>query len=317
MGFQKRDFRACDHAALTAMLNRFMPEQFAISQSIFEKHTVGSPLFDWGSSIAITDDSNEPVAFVAVKKSAGRLYKGPDIDCAHITALAFSEANAGVDAMAQVKTILRNRGASKLVFGQDNFHIFPGCPQEAKNLDLFLMVEGFEKGSECHDLQRDLTDFHYTVPDGIIGEFRPLKEADRESMLVFFDENFPSRWRYDVLQCISNEGISQCVFGLLVDGKVQGFALLQDEHTRVPIGGGVWNQSLGSHWGSLGPIGIASSLRGRGLGGALLGTALNELKQRGVKECIIDWTTLVDFYAKFGFVPTRTYASMSLSLEKL
>lgn len=311
MGFTKRDFRSCDFHALTEMLNNFIPDAYKVSSELVTKHTVKSPLFDWGSSIVIYKEE-VPVAFVAVKKSAGRLYSGPDIDAAHITALAFTEAEAGVDAMAHVKEILKNRGATKLHFGQDNLHIFPGCPLDAKGLELFLTIEGFEKGSECVDLERDLSGFEALNPSGDGCEFRPLQEKDRESMLRFFEKTFPSRWRYDVLQSVSNDGIEHSVFGLLVDGHVEGFALLQDQSTANPIGGGVWHNSLGPNWGSLGPIGISKHIRGKGLGGALLGQGLNELKRRGVQRCIIDWTTLVDFYGKFGFQPTRRYAAMTL-----
>jgi hypothetical protein len=45
-----------------------------------------------------------------------------------------------------------------------------------------------------------------------------------------------------------------------------------------------------------------------------LGEALSELKRRGVRPSIIDWTGLVDFYGKHGFEPTRRYREMSLTL---
>lgn len=315
MSFTKRDFRSCDFGALAAMLNDFVPDIYKVRQETLQNHTVKSPLFDWGSSVVLYLE-DQPKAFVAVKKSAGRLYSGPDIDAAHISALAFTDAEAGVDAMAHVKEILRNRGTTKLHFGQDNLHIFPGCPLDAKGLDLFLTVEGFERGSECVDLERDIKDFQFEEPSNEKCEFRPLLESDRDSMLRFFESTFPSRWRYDVLQSISNDGIQHSVYGLLIEGKVQGFALLQDHETANPIGGGVWRESLGENWGSLGPIGIAKQVRGKGLGRALLAHGLKELQSRGVQRCIIDWTTLVDFYGQFGFQPTRKYVAMTLSFDR-
>ncbi len=44
-----------------------------------------------------------------------------------------------------------------------------------------------------------------------------------------------------------------------------------------------------------------------GFGGALLDAALRHLSDRRVRGCVIDWTGLVDFYAKFGFKPYRQY----------
>ena len=91
--------------------------------------------------------------------------------------------------------------------------------------------------------------------------------------------------------------------------------MIQDWRHKMPIGGAVWRLSLGEKWGSLGPIGVATQERGRGLGHALLGSALINLKQRGVRQCIIDWTTLDDFYGKHGFEVSRRYKIASLKLE--
>ena len=60
-------------------------------------------------------------------------------------------------------------------------------------------------------------------------------------------------------------------------------------------------------WGQLGIIGISADRRGQGLGAALLDAGLRRLHNNGVNGCIIDWTDLVDFYAKFGFTPHRAY----------
>jgi predicted N-acetyltransferase YhbS len=53
-------------------------------------------------------------------------------------------------------------------------------------------------------------------------------------------------------------------------------------------------------------------VRGFGWGGALLAAGLMELQRRGVQRCIIDWTTLADFYGKHGFEKSRIYRSAKL-----
>lgn len=315
MSFVRKDFRSANFNKLAELFGQFMPDRYAISGPLLSQMTVSSPVFDWGASHALYTTDNELVAFAAVKRSAARLYSGPEPDTAHLTMVAFSNPDAGVDCMAFVKSVLRNRGVTKLVFGQDTRHFFPGCPVDASQLQLFLTVEGFEEGSEQVDLERDLQ--HYKavrpVPEGAV--FRMLTEDDRASMMEFFDRTFPGRWRHDVVEKVSVEGISKSVFGLLVDGQVQGFALLQDWTCSQPIGGAVWNMALGPNWGSLGPIGVAANLRGQKLGGALLDQALCELQHRGVHRCSIDWTGLIDFYGKFGFEVSRTYRTMSLKLD--
>jgi predicted N-acetyltransferase YhbS len=55
-------------------------------------------------------------------------------------------------------------------------------------------------------------------------------------------------------------------------------------------------------------------VRGEGWGGALLSAGLLELKARGTNQCIIDWTTLGEFYGKHGFEKSRLYRSAKLTI---
>jgi len=242
------------------------------------------------------------------------LYAGPDQDVYHLSALAFDDAGIGVDLLADVKAILRNRGVAELRFGQDSRHFFPGCPTDVVALSDFLTISGFVGTGTSVDLERDLTGHVATpLPDG---EFRYLTAEDYPSLDRFLRREFPGRWHYDVTHKATHDGSRPCVFGLLLDGEVQGFALLQGEGCEIPIGGAVWYASLWESWGSLGPIGVAKHLRGQGFGGALLDHALAQLAADGAKQTIIDWTNLVDFYGKFGFEVTRTYRTFSLRLDE-
>ena len=63
-----------------------------------------------------------------------------------------------------------------------------------------------------------------------------------------------------------------------------------------------------------GPIGVVERLRGRGLGRALLAVALDALHERGVRDCVIDWTGLLGYYGPFGFTPWKTYVEGELPL---
>jgi predicted N-acetyltransferase YhbS len=67
-------------------------------------------------------------------------------------------------------------------------------------------------------------------------------------------------------------------------------------------------------WGQLGSIGISADRRGVGFGAALLDAGLRRLHNNGVNGCVIDWTTLTDFYGKFGFAPYRSYVMLGRSL---
>jgi GNAT superfamily N-acetyltransferase len=309
----KRSFKDADFDRLAAFWNACSPDKYWIDGAQLEVNTIESPVFDWGAS-CIEEADGEILGFVSVKKSASTLYSGPDQDVAHLSILAYCDPHYGVDLMTDVKELLTNRGCTRLQFGQDSRHFFPGCPTDYPALSSFLTVEGFAEGGECVDLERSLLDYTniYPIPEG--DEFRVVAEKDLPALIEFFDREFPLRWKYDTMTKVEIEGPS-CVFGLFHCDRVDGFALIQNSTNKAPIGGAVWHASMGKNWGALGPIGVAKELRGRGSGNALLGSALECLRDRGVDQCIIDWTGLVDFYGKHGFIPTRRYKSMGLPLE--
>lgn len=305
-------FRETDFEALAERYCAFAPSRYAISPKLLKFNSVDCSLFDWGASCVANDNHG----FVSIKKSAGgRLYKGPDSDQAHLSIIAFDDPRVGIDLLAEAKTTLRNRGVNRLVFGQDSRHFFPGCPIDFPALRDFLMVEGFEEGGDQYDVERDLRDYVNPFPKLEGCEYRTVRRKDIDALDEFFEREFSERWKYDVYQKIDHEGSTDCVFALFHQNSIEGFALLQDWECNSPIGGAVWNMDLGDHWGSLGPIGVSERIRGHGQGNALLGAALEHLRDKGVARCTIDWTSLLKFYGGHGFEAARTYRSMSLSLD--
>ncbi len=308
-------FREADWEALARLWADFHPDQYRVDADLLRMNTVESPVFDWGAS-AIEVVDNETLGFVAVKRPASpKLWPGPHTDRYHLCALAYREPEIGIDLMAQAKQTVRNRGGNELVFGMDSRHFWPGCPDECQNLCSFLMVEGFEKSGGHFDLERDLADYDVPVKEIPTVKFREATEADVPALTAFLSKEFPGRWRHDVLDKVKLEGAASTCFGAFEADRMLGFALIQDWRHKLPIGGAVWRASLGEKWGSLGPIGVSKDERGRGLGDALLGSALQNLKKRGAQRCIIDWTTLEDFYGRHGFQITRRYKTATLKLD--
>ena len=309
----KRSFRDADFDRLATFWNGYAPHRYAIDGDLLRQKTVECPVFDWGASV-IEEADREILGFTVVKKSSASLYKGPDPDVSSLCLLAYCDPQFGVDLMSDVKRTLRNRGISKLTFGTDTGHFFPGCPEDFGPLKDFLMIEGFTEGPEIVDLQRDLSDYRNPYPIPEDAHYRPAEKKDIGRLVAFLDREFPGRWRYDVMSKVDAEG-PDCIFALFLEDGIDGFALIQDWNDNMPIGGAVWRADLGANWGSLGPIGVSKGLRGKGYGHALLGEALVQLRDRGVKNCIIDWTNLVEFYGKHGFEPARRYKYMSLKLD--
>ncbi|HEY3783185.1 MAG TPA: hypothetical protein VGL56_19065 [Fimbriimonadaceae bacterium] len=309
--------------ALAELWNACLPEGYKISEKQLRQNTVESPVFDWGASVVLIDYDAKPEGFVIVKQSASRLYKGPQADTAHISAIVCPNNETGVDLLSFVKNNLRNRGLYQITFGQDSRHFFAGCPMDYTTLKDLLTVEGFVAGGEYWDLQSDLKEWQPLKPaiDRIKAgpekvKVEPVKHDQIDHLEDFLKREFPQRWRYDTMGKIKTEGRADFVYALWVNGRVEGFALTQDAAQELLIAGAVFHEGLGTDWCTLGPIGVSQGIRGRGLGDSLLAASLLGLKERGKGMCTIDWTTLKDWYGKHGFEVSRSYASYTLKLEE-
>jgi GNAT superfamily N-acetyltransferase len=309
------DWRDADLKQVLDLWNTFHPERYRIDMDILRINTVDSVTFDWGASVVDVDFEGIVRGFVSVKKPPATFHKVADPDAMHLSGIAFTEPSFGIDLLSEAKTILRQRGVTTLLFGMDSRHFWPGVPTDFPMLNDFLTIEGFSLSGEYFDIERDLSDYQPPKPlptEDV--EFRVLTADDHASIVKFFEREFPGRWRYDILWKIEKEGHYEGLIGLIYKGEVHGFAAIQNKDTRFPIGGAVWRNSLGDDYGALGPIGLSQAVRGFGWGGALLSAGLLELKARGCRQTIIDWTTLGEFYGKHGFEKSRLYRSAKLAI---
>ncbi len=297
---------------LATLWNQFYPDRYRVTPELLKLKSVDCPVFDWGAS-SIYERDGRVIGFAFIKRPSSSLYRVGDIDQYHLSAVAYSEPGVCGDLISDVRQLLTDRGASRLVFGQDNNHFFPGCPKDFPKLKEFLEIEGFTDHGTQVDMERDLSDFSYSA-SAIPGDrVEVLSKGAIMELEGFLQREFPGRWHHDTLLKVRQDG-PECVAVLYCGQRIEGFALIQDSSNRYPIGGAVWQEDLGPNWGSLGPIGVSKAVRGSGRGGFLLGSALQILKDRGCRQTIIDWTTLTEFYGKFGFEVSRSYESMSLKL---
>ncbi|MCB0824580.1 MAG: GNAT family N-acetyltransferase [Armatimonadetes bacterium] len=289
---------------------RFVPERYQVDLGCFLENGIQHPTFWETPSIAITE-GEDVIGFILMKKSPADLYSGPSIFRSHISAMCFQDLETGCQLIEEIKDITVGK---ELVLGQDHGHIFPGAPDDWPELNYVLESSGFQTQERVSvDVEANLQDLEWSLwmAPLIISDWRVRRAtpSDERELFNFMHTDFPGRWEYDVFQKCSRKREHEDIF-ILTDGfAVEGFAYTQSFATTktLPIAGGVWHQSLGEKWGSLGPIGVSQKVRGQKLGGALLAASLNEMKKSGVEQCIIDWTNLINFYAKFGFKPTRNY----------
>ncbi|HEV2474579.1 MAG TPA: GNAT family N-acetyltransferase, partial [Chthonomonadales bacterium] len=63
----------------------------------------------------------------------------------------------------------------------------------------------------------------------------------------------------------------------------------------------LWQHLLGAGIGGIGPLGVAESMRGKGIGLALAARATELLQQRGLALSFVGYTWLVDWYGRLGY----------------
>ena len=212
---------------------------------------------------------------------------------------------------------LRSHGCTNARLGGSLRPFVPGYPVQLGNA-AFFHKRGYvdsAAGKEIWDVARDLAEYESpssTAPPGT--QIRPARPGDEKALLDFFYREFPNRWRFEFQESLRTGSRLSDWIVLLSDSGVDGFARLTFEDSTQPYER-FYPYNLPRPWGQLGPIGVSASLRGQGYGRAVLDAGLCYLRERAVRGAVIDWTDLVDFYAKFGFKPYRRYAMLAKDLQ--
>ena len=296
-------FRKESLLVATDLWNSQYGPQFYVNRQMMELNTIQSPGF-WDENSWWAADGS---AFIVCKHPS--TFEGSG-EHGFISALAFSDRNSAGQLVQHALQQFAASGISVVSFGQDLNHFLPGCPRTCKGIGSVLEECGFTRGSVVHDLEQDLTTYEQRFSDSSI-EIRWCEPRDEESLMSFLNSEFPGRWPFDVQRKAKAEGSYDFVLGMFEGGECIGFAVLQKfDADSYPIGGAVWQQSLGPHWCTLGPIGVAKRVRSQGLGNHLLSRGLDLLKRLGCRQCLIDWTGIPEFYERHCFEVTRSYVTM-------
>lgn len=216
---------------------------------------------------------------------------------------------------------------SRIQIGGEEFHFLPGVPDEAPS-DQILIQEflalSFQK-SHVVDLTgsvfNPLID-QYIIDSTAQAQQQGLQLTQEHSQIEqFLSKEFPGRWHREFMFWLKNPNRSKSKWMTLLDSQqtAVGFARISkrsfaDQNSdwtpgalKLPIRPGA--KPLPSD-GTLGPIGIANSHRGKGSGKVLLGLTLQALRQNQVERICIDWTNAFKYYEPLGFERIRSYQSL-------
>ncbi|MCB0063616.1 MAG: GNAT family N-acetyltransferase [Caldilineaceae bacterium] len=203
------------------------------------------------------------------------------------------------------------RGCQTIVVGGSLRPFMPGVPTALGTAGFFLH-RGYRAQPPVWDLSANLATYQPPpIVQPIDGLVRPAQPSDIEPLDLFFQREFPGRWHWGFRTFAQSESCRISDYMVLwTERGIDGFCRLTFEDSQLPIER-FYPYQLSRPWGQLGPIGVSAAQRRRGLGAALLDAGLRRLHNNGINGCVIDWTTLVDFYAHFGFAPYREYTQLT------
>jgi GNAT superfamily N-acetyltransferase len=297
--------------ALVAIWNAACGNDLAINERLMAYNTrpaTGALLL---GRVALEND--QPVGFVIASALPDDPPTSPR-DLGWIDALAvapeFQRRGIGSALLASAETWLREQGCARMRLGGGLRYFGPGYPLALDNLAFFQKRGYAPRASEPQvcDLARDLRD-DATSRRCDDATMRPAQPADANAIRDFLWREFPGRWRFEFEEFLRARGRFSDYIILQTARGIEGVARMTLEDSERPIER-YYPHRLPRPWGQIGSIGVSQAVRGKGYGGALLDAGLRHLRDQGVRGCIIDWTSLVEWYRKFGFAPYRWYAML-------
>ena len=209
---------------------------------------------------------------------------------------------------------LRREGVQELRLGGGGaYRFWPGVPTDLPGAYEFFAACGWplEPDRRSCDLVRDLSDFR--VPSAMRARLaeeditiRPAREDEVEAVIAFEYEHFPG-WAAGFVYMRELGDYQNMLVAFDPDMGIVGTLMLHTPASRWLTANVTWKTMLGDSLGGISAVGVAASERGRGIGIGMVAVSSDVLRARGVGNCHIDWTSIVDFYGKLGYTVWREY----------
>lgn len=270
-------------------------------------------------------DGGELIGFALAKHLTAEIphYAGPETGWVSLMAIDGDRPDfetLGADLLGVAESHLAARGVTQVSVGTDVKHFLPGLPNSlVDRYGPLLETAGYDVGSSVYDVARDITDFER--PDRVSDTradaellVRPLDPEDTDVLLGFLADQFPGRWHYSADNARQIPGGIQDYWGVWKGDALVAFAETDRCDAPAPGSNLLWGSRLSDRYCALGPIGVHEDERGNGYGLALISEAIESFREQGYTHMIIDWTTIVDYYAKLGFEPFLEYVNFSKRL---
>lgn len=256
--------------------------------------------------------NGEPVGYVL----ACAVTNDPSISLGWVSGIAVQPSargqGIGSELLTSAESWLKEKGCKRIRVGGNLRPFVPGLPYVMSENRAFFNKRGYEAPAHQpyeYDIARSLKDYQPIYSKPAHADLAPMQPGEQHLLLDFMHREYPGRWEFEACEFVKNGGRATDYLLLRVNGKVEGFCRLTLMDSERPIER-FYPQRLPQPWGQFGPLGLSKAFRGQGLGGYLIDAAALHMQSLGVDGCVIDWTSLVELYGKFGFKVYNQYISL-------
>ncbi|MGO4269216.1 GNAT family N-acetyltransferase [Paenibacillus sp. TAF58] len=314
MKYERFDIRHLEDILL--LWNKELSDTFPMRLQLLRQNIVEDR--HWlreGSWVAKEEETGQIVGFVIAKIALdGAEQFGIPRDVGWIHSLLVSDpargCGVGSALLARAEEALRQEGARRIVLGNDlHRRLFPGIPDILEGMKRWFEKRNYVNREQVYDLlnvyREDQEVALPTAPDAV---FRVATSDDREELLAFMTRCFPGTWDYQHRDYWERGGTGREYVILEREGAIIGFCRMNDAQSPLLAQNIYWSPLFREELGGIGPLGIDESFRGYKYGISIVQAAVHYLRQRGIRNIIIDTTPYVDFYGKLNYKTWKSYA---------
>ena len=208
------------------------------------------------------------------------------------------------------------RDGKDLIIGKDINNFFPGVPTDFDNLtDVWLEKRGFEGKRYTHDLITKKPNIFELRNKEV--EYKYCEDCQKEELIQMMMNNNWGRWALeakDYFEKKSNNDENAYIVAML-NGKIVAFSKVNTYKMDLSSYNLMWKERF-ENLGGFGPLGVDRNFRKNGIGFDMISVSLKDLIDKGCKTLMLDWTGLMELYAKFNFEVWKSYKYMSKSFLK-
>lgn len=223
----------------------------------------------------------------------------------------YQRQGIGTKLLSRSIKYLQGQGYQTLHVGKGMNPLFCGIPSHWDSPEFFVK-HGFSTPGMTYDMHaKDPKEME--LRRKLDYEVRLATIKDEDAINAFFTRSFPGRWQEEYREYVRQGGSGEAFAIMLYDQEVIAFCRINHPTKSQPMYNTNFSHNFTSLYG-VGPLGVDDRYRKLSLGYDITAFAVNQAVAQGATDIIIDWTSHVEFYKKFGCQVWQEYVVLDYQL---